>query len=628
MRPILYWIFLCLSLGFFFVAGTAYFLCTNQWIDISVLEQYDPGKPTILLDDEGKEWARFELERREPIAFDQMPEQLIEAFLSAEDWHFYAHNGISWKGILRSLLVNLYHGTKKQGASTITQQLVKLLFFDLKKTFTRKLKEQLYAVIIEQHFTKQQILEIYLNHVYFGCGIYGVQAAAQAFWKKSVAELSIGQAATLAGIIRAPSHYCPLMHPAACEQRRNIVLQLMRNRKVIPQEAYEKESAQPLHVCERINQSYAPHLKEHIRLFLEKLVSKKQLYAGGLVVQTTINRKMQRIAEQEFQKQMSHLKKELNKLVDGGFCAFDVQTGAIRAVVGGADSKESPFNRAYQAKRQMGSVFKPVVYAAALEKGMNFSDIEIDEPIEVVQDNTSWLPNNFDKKFNGILTRAYALSRSNNIVTIKTMLDTGIKNVIAMAERCKLPGPFHPYPSLALGCTDATLMQAGAMINIFANNGVYVEPHAIAWVKDSAGNRIYKHTSQPERVISPRVASQVAKVLMLGLKRVHKWFTNRWFEGEALSKTGTTNDSRTCWYIGSTPTLTTAVYVGCDDNQSMGKNIYPVHTAFPIWLGFNHVFSSPIQQFTFDPSLQLVCIDERSGKSIKPDREGAIEILI
>ncbi len=628
MRPILYRLFFFFILSFFFVAGAAYFLCTNQWIDISVLEQYDPGKPTILLDDEGNEWARFELERREPIAFDLMPEHLTEAFLSAEDWHFYAHYGISWKGILRSLLINLYHGTKKQGASTITQQLVKMLFFDLKKTFTRKLKEQLYAIIIEQQFTKQQILEIYLNHVYFGCGIYGVQAAAQAFWKKSVAELSIGEAATLAGIIRAPGRYCPLMHLAACEQRRNIVLRLMRNREVIAQEVYEEAVECPLHVCERINQSCAPHLKEYIRLFLEKLVSKKQLYAGGLTVQTTINRKMQCIAEQEFQKQINHLKKELNKPVDGGFFAFDVQTGAIRAVVGGADSKQSLFNRAYQAKRQMGSVFKPVVYAAALEKGMNFSDVEIDEPIEVVQDSTSWFPNNFDKKFNGVLTRAYALSRSNNIVTIKTMLDTGIKQVIAMAERCKLPGPFHPYPSLALGCTDATLIQAGAMINIYANNGIYVEPYVIAWVKDSSGNRIYKHTFQQERVISSRVASQVAKVLMLGLKRVHKWFADRWFEGEALSKTGTTNDSRTCWYIGSTPALTTAVYVGCDDNQSMGKNIYPVRTAFPIWLGFNHALSWPIQQFTFDPSLQSVCIDECSGKRVKPDREGAIEILI
>lgn len=615
---------------FFFscAAGVAYFLLSNPWIDVSILEEYDPGKPTILLDDTGKEWARFQLDRREPISFLHIPDHVVEAFLSAEDWYFYSHYGISWKGIMRSLLVNVWHRKKVQGASTITQQLVKLLFFDLKKTFSRKLKEQLYAVVIEQQYTKEQILELYLNQVYFGCGIYGVQAAAERFWGIPASDLSLDQAATLAGVIKNPLAYCPLLNPDLSEQRRNTVLHSMKKRAVISEEAYEDAVAVPLTIKERKDDSSAPHLKEQIRLFLEELVGKKVLYTGGLTVQTTLNKQMQRIAEAEFKKQIVHLRKELKKQVDGGSISFEVQTGKIKALVGGFDFKHSAFNRVFQAKRQLGSVFKPVVYAAAMEQGMRFSDVEIDEPVQIVQGNSTWSPRNFNHEFNGAITRAYALSRSNNIVTIKTLLDAGIAKVVEMAKRCHLPGPFNAYPSLALGCIDATLQEAASMINIFANNGVYVAPYSINWVKDCSGKKIYKNASSKERVMSAPVASQVAKVLMLGLKRVYKWFSHQWFEGEALSKTGTTNESRTCWYIGSTPTITTAVYIGCDDNQPLGKNVYPVSTAFPIWLGFNRVITSPVKQFIFDPSLRSVYINECSGAISSPEQEGTIEILV
>ena len=627
MRSVVRWISLLIFFSGCCAAGALYFLFTTPWIDVSRLERYDPGKPTILLDEHGKEWARFELDRRDPIPYHRMPHHLIEAFLSAEDWHFFEHCGISWKGIARSIAINLYHGKRVQGASTITQQLVKLLFFDLKKTFTRKLKEQLYALIIERQFSKQHILEVYLNHVYFGCGIYGVQAAAQAFWGKSVEQLTIDQAATLAGIIRGPAYYCPLLHPDASEQRRDVVIQLMRNRGVITHQEYEDAIATPLAVCEQAHATNGHHAKEYIRIYLEKVIGKTALYRGGFLVQTTINQEKQRIAQREFHTQVMHLKKEFGKPIDGGFISFDVQSGAIRAMVGGREST-SLFNRATQARRQMGSIFKPIVYAAALEQGMKFSDIVIDEPFEIVQDGTVWTPHNYDKKYNGAITRAYALSHSNNIVTIKTVLSTGIDHVIALAQRCHLPGPLHPYLSLALGCTDATLLQAGAAFNIFANNGLYVQPHTITWIKDATGKRIYTHRAISERVLDVSIAHQVAQVLQLGIERTKVWFADRWFEGQAISKTGTTNESRTCWYIGSTPTLTTAVFIGCDDNQSMGKNIYPVQTAFPIWLGYTRAFASPTQQFTFDPSLQRCTIDERSGRKVRPGRAGAIEILV
>ncbi len=210
------------------IGGAAYYVLSNYTVDFSPLAHYNPGHPSILLDDQGNEWGRFQLDRREPIPLDAMPLHVRNAFIAAEDWDFFKHGGISYKGIIRSLLVNLRCGRKKQGASTITQQLVKLLFFDSAKTYKRKIKEQIYAVLVEKQFTKEQILETYLNHVYFGFGIYGVEAASQRFWGKHAAQLSIDESATLAAIIRSPGHYCPITLPDAAKKRRNIILQSMK----------------------------------------------------------------------------------------------------------------------------------------------------------------------------------------------------------------------------------------------------------------------------------------------------------------------------------------------------------------------------------------------------------------
>lgn len=625
MRLISY-LLTCIFLGCCALSGAAFFLFTTNWIDVSVLEKYDPGRPSIVYDDEGNEWMRFALDRRDPVPISRLPVHVIEAFLSAEDWHFFSHYGISWRGIVRSMLVNLYYGRSVQGASTITQQLVKLLFFDGKKTFSRKIKEQIYALVIEQQFSKHHILEIYLNHVCFGCGIYGVEAAAQRFWGKSAGDISIAQAAMLAGIIRSPTNYCPLLHPLSSEYRRNVVLHSMVKRGVILESAYEAAIKEPLELIEQDHHVYGAHIKEMMRQFLEDLVGKRELYSGGLTIQTTINQKLQRLAEDALQKQVAQLNKDLNQDVDGGLIVFEVQTGEIKALVGGADFSTSSFNRALQARRQLGSIFKPMVYAAAIERGLAFDDVVVDEPIQMKQGETIWSPNNWDNAFNGAVTRAFALSHSNNIVTIKTLLDTGIDNVIAMAKRCHLPGPYFPYPSLALGCVDGTLKQAAAMFNVFANDGIYVEPHYINWVKDRSGSKIYKTDTMQERVLARVVVGKVGKVLMHGLKRVRKFFEQQWFCGEAMSKTGTTNDSRTCWFIGSTPKYTTAVYIGSDDNRSLGHNVYPIRTSFPIWLAVTRSLSKAGDRFTFDPSLQMQTINGKTGKPCSTDDSEAIEI--
>lgn len=611
------------------ICGAFFYIIQNHTIDFSAFEHYNPGKPSILLDDEGNEWARFQLDKREPVKLKQMPSHLINAFLATEDHEFFLHSGISWRGIARSIVVNAYKGKKVQGASTITQQLVRLLFFDAQKTFKRKLKEQFYALLIERQFSKEQILETYLNHIYFGSGIYGVQAASQRFWGKSAEQISIAQAATLAGIVKSPTSYCPLLCPLSSEKRRNIVLSLMHKHSFINDDEYDAAKKETLQLNTQEYIAMAPHLKEAIRIQLEEMLGKRALYYNGLVIQTTINSRIQKEAESVFHKQCENLKKTLTPDIDGGLISIDVHTGEIKALIGGFDYVASKFNRALQAKRQIGSILKPLIYAAAVEQGINFTTTEVDEPYEVIQRNGNiWAPRNYNEEFNGQITLAYGLSRSNNISAIKTLLKVGAKPIVELAKKCGVQGPFHEYPSLALGCIDATLKEVVGMFNIFANSGIFVEPHYIKWIKNEWGAKIYKTHTIKHAVLNSRINDQVAKVLMLSLERIHNNWQGPWLESQAISKTGTTNDSRVCWYAGSTPSLTTAVYIGCDDNNSMGHDIYPSRTAFPIWFGVNKKIVSKQKQFNFDPSLREIIIDEKTGDLSYKGARGAISIFV
>lgn len=607
--------------------GASLYLTHNKCIDLTVLENYDPGLPSLVLDDEGNEWTRFQFDKREPIPLSQMPEHLLLAFIAAEDRSFFSHYGISIKGMIRSLLVNIYHGRIVQGASTITQQLVKLLFFDSQKTIRRKIKEQVVALIVEQQFTKEQILETYLNHIYFGCGIYGVQAASQRFWSKPATALTIDESALLAAIVRSPGRYCPIIAPLSAEKRRNVVLRSMKEAGFITQEQYRQAIKMPL-VIHPEPSIIAPHFKESLRLFLENQFGKTALYTGGLIVQTTLNKKIQQAAQQTFTEQCALLKTTISPEIDGGLITMDVKTGEIKALIGGYNFKQSQRNRALQARRQIGSGFKPLIYAAALQNGMHFYDTALDEPIEIVRGTTIWRPKNANANFGGQMTLAHALSHSNNIIAIKTLLAIGYEPVIALAQKTHIKGPCYPYPSLALGCVDATVKEMVGMFNIFANDGIYVEPHMVAWIKNRWGTKIWKYTQIQHRVISSSIASQVAKILEHGLERVHKYFPQPWLNCKAISKTGTTNDSRTCWYTGSTPDYTTSIYLGCDDNRALGKDVFPLTTAFPIWLAISRSLPIEHAQFIYDPSLQELVIHEKTGIKVANLQEpGAIAIL-
>ncbi len=629
MFRVIHYFFIVLIISSAFLCGALFFVIHNHTIDFSILAQYDSARPSILYDDQGNEWGKFQLDRRDPVDGARLPQHVINAFIAAEDWHFFLHHGISWKGIVRSIIVNLYHGRKVQGASTITQQLVKLLFFDSQKTFKRKIKEQLYALLVERQLTKDQILHTYLNHVCFGCGIYGIEAASQRFWSKHAHEISVDEACTLAGIIRSPARYCPLVYPLSAQKRRDVILGKMKHLGFITVQEYEDCLVHPVEVKDKNYDTFAPHIKEMLRLSLENIVGKTALYSAGLHIQTTINSKMQIAAQEAFKTEMVKLREKMGDGLDGGMIVLDRKTGEIKALVGGFDFAASKFNRAMQARRQIGSIIKPLIYACAIEKGMTFADTEIDEPFELLQNGTVWAPKNYDKKFHGQVTLAYALTRSSNIVSIKTLLNVGAHSVINLAKKCRIKTDFHAYPSLALGCVDTTLCEGAGMFNVFANDGVYVEPHALSWIKDRWGARIYKSTVDTGRVLDNHVSGQVKAVLCLGPERVKlRYGAQNWIASQAMSKTGTTNDSRTCWFIGSTPTLTTAVYVGFDDNRPMGQDVYPIHTAFPIWFAFNRAVEQPEKTFSYDPALQVKVIDEHTGLPSKVGKAGAISILV
>ena len=606
-------------------SGALFFILNYPPIDLEQQSLTAQATPTLVLDDKGNEWTRFQLDRREPVPLQRIPQHLTQAFLATEDRHFFKHHGISWRGIARSTFVNLTHGRIVQGASTITQQLVKLIFLSHEKTLQRKIKEQLTALIIEYQCTKEQILEAYLNAIYCGGGIYGIQAAAQRFWHKNAEDLSLAQCALLAGLVQSPASYCPLFikNHAACLARRNLVLKLMKRDGFISDAEYAEARQEPLNIILEKMNTKAAHARELVRQTAEQLVGRDQLYNGGLIIKTTLNLDMQKQAETVFKKHVARVRATVP--LDGALITLDTRTAAIKALVGGFEFSESQFNRATQAQRQMGSIFKTFVYTSALQHGKNFASLAVDEPLTHIKD---WNPNNVTRRFEGTMTLAQALATSNNIISIKTFLENGAQNVIDLAQKCHLPGPFMPYPSLALGCTESSLLEATAAYTIFINKGMYEEPYSIEWIKDRWGKKIYKHKSEPEQVLSQNICSQMVQALKLVPHYLQQKLQTPWLNVESIGKTGTTNQMRTCWFVGATPSYVTGIYVGCDDNRALQHVASATYTAVPIWLEFNKALTHPQTTFNLDPHLRMVTVNARTGEATKTSDPQAITLLV
>ncbi len=618
MKNRLRYVIYCFFLVCAFLIGLVIGILHIPWINFDAPIAADMQQATVVYDCNGKELCRFQKDKRTQVTLKDILPSLIDAFIAAEDHHFFSHAGISLRGMLRSTIKNIISGRIVQGASTITQQLVKLRYLEYDRTIWRKLKELVLALQIEQIKSKEQIFEEYINAIYFGRGIYGVAAAAERFWGCNATELTLAQVATLAAIAKSAQHYSPLNNQEKSIKRRNVILHSMYQLKFITENemrAAKQESLALKHDNGR--DRIRTYLCESIRVWAEQQYGHETLYNGGLHIHTTIDTHAQALAEQSFDTHIALLRTTMGNAIDGGLIALDVKSGAIRAMIGGYDFYVSQFNRALHAVRQCGSSFKPFLYAAALDVGCSMRDVEVDEPYTLaLSSHKNWTPHNWNNKFHGAMTLLKALTASNNIIAIKTLEKIGYKKVIDLASSCGIHRNLLHYPSLALGIAEATVLENTAAFNIFANHGYFVKPYFIEMVKNNHGAKIYQHTEEKMRVLNPLVSQQMLHALTIAMKKKKKERKEKWFAAESIGKSGTTNNSMTTWFVGSTPTLTTAVYIGRDDHKSMGSEIYARTTAFPIWADFYCALSKPnsCDQFYYDPKLKERLINWNTGE--------------
>ena len=495
------------------------------------------------------------------VRFSDVPEVLVQAVTAIEDRRFFSHFGIDPRGLARAMLANMRAGRTVQGGSTLTQQLAKNVFLTPERSFKRKIQELLLAFWLEAQFSKQDLLTLYLNRVYFGAGAYGVQAAAEIYFNRPVQSLTVGEAALLAGLLKAPSRFAPTVNPAAAHQRAQVVVRAMQAAGHLSQEQADYWAANPVSIVAR--SSDAAHYA--IDWTLDQLPDYVGRPRSDLDIITTLDGRLQLAAEQAVRAVMQ----EKGAARKAGQAAMVVMTpdGAIRALVGGVSYAKSPYNRAVQARRQPGSAFKPVVYLAALENGLDPQRVYQDAPISIGR----WQPKNYDEQYRGAVTAQQALQSSLNTVAVQISEQTGRAKVIDMARRLGISAPLRPHPSLALGAFEMSLLQLTTAYAHFANGGRQTLPHIISTVITGSGDVLYER--------SPPLALQAVDGRHIGrlntmLRSVVQDGTGRRAAIAGLQlagKTGTSQNWRDAWFIGYSGALVVGVWVGNDDNQPMQK---------------------------------------------------------
>ncbi|MGQ9525348.1 MAG: transglycosylase domain-containing protein, partial [Armatimonadota bacterium] len=529
-------------------------------------------------------------ENREYVPLKQIPKHLVDATIAAEDRRFREHSGLDFRGIARALIADIVNRDLSQGGSTITQQLARNLFLTRRKVFTRKVQEAILAIQIERRYTKDEILEMYLNQVFYGCGAYGVQAAARVYFNKPVSELTLPECALLAAIPRRPSYYNPYHDRELAEKRRNLVLTQMAEMGMITSEEARKAKATPIELAfsrpsgARVRR--APYFVDFVLRELAKRYGDENVYSGGLRVYTSLDPAIQAAAEKALRSGVARYARY--RISQGALVCLDAKDGDILAMVGGVDYRKSQLNRAYLVNhpRQAGSAFKPFVYAAALEQGMTPSTRILDAPVSYPggPGGRLWTPHNYGGGHSGWVTMEQAIARSINIPAIRTLDRIGIDKGIEMARRLGITSPIPHNLSIAIGTAGVTVLEMAAAYTAFANGGIVASPRAILRVQDRDGVEIEKIAPNTRRVLSEAVASQMDRML----RAVVEWGTASRAAGhipEARGKTGTTQNERDAWFVGYTPQLVAAVWLGNDDNTAMRRATGGVVCA-PIWADF------------------------------------------
>lgn len=739
-RPLRWLAFTFLSLIFcavlvcVIVLAAFYIQLDRSLPSTQALKNYRPPLVTSVYSADGQLIGEFFIERRYLVPLGTLPEHLIQAFLAAEDVRFYEHRGVDLLGILRATLKNIQAGEIVQGGSTITQQVVKSLLLTPERTFTRKLKEAILAYRIDNFLTKDEILYLYLNQIYFGAGAYGVEAAARTYFGKNARDLDLSEAAMLAGLPKAPSRFSPIHHLQIARERQNYVLQRMADVGFITADEARRALAKPLQFSKRRRWTHREldHFTEEVRRQVEARYGRDVLYKEGLTIHTTVDTRAQEIAVKALEegvrdhdrrhrryrgvhanvpredwpgslkvltqgngelsegKVVSALVKEydqksktcllllgsaeavlpptgwewaklssgraarmfrtgdlirvrLGKLredkiwsaaleqdpgVEGALMAMVPETGRVIAMVGGRDFSKSQFNRCTQAVRQPGSSFKPIIYAAALDKGYTEASILIDSPL-ILDDHSlrgPWKPANYDRRFWGPILLRKALIHSRNVVTVKLLNSIGIGYTINYARNLGISSPLTPTLALALGASGLTLSELLTAYSPFANQGERVEPYLIEKIYDRNGNLVEEHRGEGQPVISPQTAYLMTHLLE-GVIQEGTGQKARELGRPAAGKTGTTNELKDAWFIGYTPSVLAGVWLGYDDHTlSLGKGETGGRAACPIWVAFmkEYLKDQPVESFPIPPGVVFARINAQTGALARSDEPGTV----
>jgi penicillin-binding protein 1A len=720
-----------------------YYYLSEDLPKITSLADYRPPIITTMYSDDGRKIGEFFKERRIIVPLAEMPDMLKKAFVAAEDSRFYQHRGIDFYSILRAFVKNLKAGTIVQGGSTITQQVTKSFLLTPERSYTRKLKEAILAYRIEKFLTKDEILFLYLNQIYLGHGAYGVGAAADNYFNKSIHELTLGECAILAGLPQAPSRYSPFHALEKANLRRTYVVNRMLAEGYITNQQAAEGIGQTLDIRPRRNLylEEVPFYAEHVRRYVSKNHGPDALYRGGLQIFTAVNIDMQKIARQEVEKGLreldkrrgyrgpvSHLTpeaveefnqaqakkieqagglvpgKRLQGVVTGvsdkkkratirmgkatgiiylktmkwarkpdinisfskaslkrvshalkkgdvvnikiqkklkgdnrwevhleqepeaqaALICMETETGQVKAMIGGRNFKDTQFNRAIQSRRQPGSAFKPIIYAAALDKGYTPATVMIDSPVVFRETNMdfTWKPKNYGNRFHGRTLLRKALAKSMNVITVKILKDIGVDYSIEYARKLGITSHLNRDLSIALGSSGVSLLELTSAYTVFANQGFQVPPVFITKIVDRDGHVLEETTLERKKVLSESTAYIMTSLLEGVVKNGTGWRIKA-LKRPVAGKTGTTNDLYDAWFMGYTPRYVTGTWVGFDNEASLGRGETGSRTASPIWLGFMQrvLEGKPVRVFPVPDGIMFAKIDADTGLLSIPESE-------
>ncbi len=619
------------------IAGV-YWSFAHDLPQIRGLESYKPSAITRIYSADQVLLAELFSENRDPVPFSMIPEYLKQAVIITEDRNFYTHSGVDLKGVVRAIYRDVMAQQLLEGASTITMQLTKTLFLDNKKTIKRKLKEAVLALHLERRFTKDELLGLYLNQIYFGSGAYGIKSAARIFFNKPVQQLTLAECALIAGMPKAPSLYSPLVNPDLALKRRNTVLRQMLETKTIDQLRFQQAMAEPIALSEQKNPSKnAQYFIDFILPGLETELGSAILYKGGLTIQTTLRFNLQQGVEKIVKNHMAALTARMHKAglpdpnPECAVLSVDIASGAILCMVGGKAYETSSVNRAVSARRQPGSAFKPIVYAHAVKKGYPQNKLILDAPaiFPGKEKNTFWQPENFSKRYSGEITLRRALTHSKNVPVVRLMQMLGTDSVAHFAEELGIIPPPVPDLFLALGTWEMSLMELVSAYAVFPNRGNYVEPMGVMEVLDLSGRTIARWRPRKRAVMSRKAAAVVTDmmqgVILEGTGRKAKGR----LQGPVAGKSGTTKEYKDAWFIGFSPTIATGVWVGNDDGRTLGEGETGARTALPIWLNVMQMAThqQPTQYFDLPDDVVKIRMDPVSGKLVSGEDPSGVDAL-